>query len=389
MKIAFLINDMNVCGGTHKQFLKLLEYSDAQGVDFKVITKVLDYEKTYPGFRKFQDRTFVFDAFYYPSWMGHRVVRRLIPYYQKQGYQLRELVKDCDIINIHDGGYENYLSLFKGKKVYWQVNDLPYCFRVGVHAKIEKDEQSIKQCTKIVRDSKYVTEFSVNVGKNAEKIKECFHRNAHVFYCGVEPICINRNNKDTFNRFDERKINLLTSGVMLQYRNYETQIMVVRTLLEKGYDVRLNIIGKILDKSYGEKIQTLIEENGLKQRITIEGQVDDEKFKQLHQNADLFIFINIDQSWGLAVFEAMSCGLPVLVSNSVGAVEILNNNIDSIHVNPTDVNAIVKKIEELCNDRDYYERISETASQFHKDWTWDKAYSSRMLGLMLRDNQSC
>lgn len=387
MKIAFLINEINVCGGTHKQFLKLLEYADAQGVDFKVVTKNLDYEKTYPSFKKFADRIFVFDAFHYPTWMRHRVVRRLIPYYQKQGYQLRELIKDCDIINIHDGGYEKYLPLFKGKKVYWQVNDLPYCFRVGVHAKIEKDNQSIKQCAKIVRDSKYVTEFSVNVGKNAEKIKEYFHRNAHVFHCGVDPICINRNNQDTFDRFNERKINLLTSGVMLQYRNYETQVMVVRSLLEKGYDVRLNIIGKILDRTYGEKIQSMIEDTGLKGRITIEGQVDDTKFRQLHQNADLFMFINIDQSWGLAVFEAMSCGLPVLVSNSVGAVEILHDDVDSIHVNPTDVDAIVKKIEELYRDNGYYERISKTASQFHKEWTWDKAYCSKMLGLMLRDSQ--
>lgn len=385
MKIAFLINEINVCGGTHKQFLKLLEYIDAQGIDYKVITKILDYDKTYPGFKRFEDKIYVFDAFYYPSWMRHRIVRRLIPYYQKQGHQLKELIKDCDIINIHDGGYEQYLPLFSGKKVYWQINDLPYCFRVGVHSKKEKDNQSIKQCKTIVKDSKYITEFSVNVGKNAQRIEECFNRHAHVFYCGVEPICVNRNNQDTFDRFKKRKINLLTSGVMLQYRNYETQICVVRHLIDKGYDIQLNIIGKIIDENYGAKIQRLIDENGLQKRIIIEGQVDDDKFKKLHQNADIFMFINIDQSWGLAVFEAMSCGLPVLVSKSVGAIEILHDDVDSIHVNPTDVNDIVEIIENLYNDKSYYERISKVASEFHKDWTWEKAYCSKMLQLMQRE----
>lgn len=28
--IAFLISELNICGGTHKQFLKLLEYTEKE-----------------------------------------------------------------------------------------------------------------------------------------------------------------------------------------------------------------------------------------------------------------------------------------------------------------------------------------------------------------------
>lgn len=31
--IAFLISELNICGGTHKQFLKLLEYTEKRGED--------------------------------------------------------------------------------------------------------------------------------------------------------------------------------------------------------------------------------------------------------------------------------------------------------------------------------------------------------------------
>ena len=61
MKIAFLIREINVCGGTHKQFLKLLEYTDLQNISFIVITKSLDYDKTYSGFKKYEDRLYVYD----------------------------------------------------------------------------------------------------------------------------------------------------------------------------------------------------------------------------------------------------------------------------------------------------------------------------------------
>ena len=45
--IAFLIGDLAMRGGTHKQFLKLLQYAVKEQVDFFVITLHLDFDKTY------------------------------------------------------------------------------------------------------------------------------------------------------------------------------------------------------------------------------------------------------------------------------------------------------------------------------------------------------
>ena len=49
--IAFLINDLDIRGGTHKQFLKMLDYMSSTEIDFIVITRVLDFDKTFPGFK--------------------------------------------------------------------------------------------------------------------------------------------------------------------------------------------------------------------------------------------------------------------------------------------------------------------------------------------------
>jgi len=381
--IAFVIYDIDVCGGTHKQLLKLIEYTDRQGQNFKIITKKLDLNKTYDGFKRFAGKIEVYDRNEYPAILNHRIIWRLIEPYNK--WRLRRMVKDCDVVNIHDNNFEEIYFELKGKKVYWQINDLHYCFRVGVAANMDDSERAKQERNYILRSTRNFTAITVNVSKNAERVKECLGREAEVYYCGVEPIGIKHNVEESFERFGKKKINLLSSGVFFPYRNYETQIEVVKALREKGYDVNLHIIGDTSrGKEYADKIQSMIDANGLHEVIAIEGQVDNNRFKYLHQNADIFLFINVDQSWGLAVFEAQSCGLPVIVSNSVGATEILQDDNDSIFVEPKDVPMIIGKIEKLVNNKDYYTRISIAASEFYKEWTWDKAYCSKMYDLMMR-----
>lgn len=383
--IAFLTYDIAVRGGTHKQLLKLLDYCQRSNIEFIVIAKYVNLEQTYPGFSLFKDRIFEINyEFKRPLIFKIKGLRKFAKIYSYSLYthKLKRKLANVNIINIHDGGWENELPLLKRKKIFWQVNDLPPCFRVGAHSNLLDTKEYEEERKKIISYSKYVDEFIVNVSKNASRIKLLLNRDSKVFYCGVEPLSINRDINASLERFTHKQINILTSGVFFPYRNYETQIKVIKKLNELGFDANLHIIGALMDTEYAKKIQSLIKDNDLEEKITIDGQVDEAKFKQLHQCADLFMFINIDQSWGLAVFEAMSCGLPVIVSESVGATEILSNNKNAIFVNPQDDSLIVRNIIELIEHPIYYKSISYNASEFHKDWGWDKAYCSKMLTLM-------
>ena len=157
---------------------------------------------------------------------------------------------------------------------------------------------------------------------------------------------------------------------------------MVDYLRSKGYKVKLDIIGSTdKDKDYANKILALIKEKKLENDIKIWGQVDEITYNTLYNQADIFAFINIDQSWGLTVFEAMSAGIPTLVSNSVGAIELLHNGEDAIIVEPKDVREIADQMIALMEDGEYYNRISEKAYNAVKDYTWEKLYSSKMVKL--------
>lgn len=379
--IAYLIRELNICGGTHKQFLKLLEYTEKQGEDFYIITREIDLNKTYPEFKKYTNRIRLF-----PLERRSETFLGKVGSLYKDIVNLRELLKPADCVNIHDYGFELLLPAFYGKRVYWQINDLPSFFRVGIANSSKRTLKDNLLKHYILLFKGVVTGFSVNVTKNKERIKQIMGRDAHVFYCGIEPVGIDRDVQLSLERFHKKTVHLLSSGVFFPYRNYETQLLVVEKLLQRGIDVHLNIIGSTqLNKTYSDKIMSLIEKKHLGHSVTVCGQVDGKIFKKLHEDSDLFIFINVDQSWGLAVFEAMSCGLPVIVSKSVGATEILTNNKNALFVDPMNADEIIEVIIGLMTNEEKYVQIVDVSRNFHNSYTWDKSYSSRMLNLMFEN----
>lgn len=385
MKISLLINELNICGGTHKQLLRLSQYLQKQDHDVTIITRYFDLDKTYSEFKDVK-----IEFLYKEDWTKKVSYAGILNKVKNKVHKLRDsfklyskINKDTDIVNIHDNGLEDVLFLqkmfSKKAKTIWQINDLPICFHVGVSG---NDADSFKQKLKriyIRYATKSVDEITVNVTKNAERVKQCLGRDAKVFYCGVD---VNDDlEKHTYN-VNDNTVNILSSGVFFPYRNYETLVNVVENLKNKSVNVHLDVIGATdRASSYSEKIINLVKEKDLENEITIWGQVDDNKYVELHNNADMFAFININQSWGLAVFEAMSCGLPVIVSESVGAIELLHHNEDAIIVDPENVEAISNVVLKLMNDKDYYNKISENAYNAVKEFTWDKLYSKKMLAL--------
>lgn len=379
MSIGIIINELDICGGTHKQVLRLAQYLQKNKIDFEVITKYYDLSSSYPEFQQFDIKRLF-------SVKGNAVSSQTIIDKIKTRVNVLKFIMIVslrhNILNFHDNGYGFGLMmiLFKllRRTIIWQINDLPPCFFEG-NAKSTKDNirNSLARFWYKIVAKYFVDEITVNVSKNAERVMKHFQRNATVFHCGTDSLQAERHSKTSGGKF-----NILSSGVFLKYRNYETQLLVLKRLLENDIECELNIVGSTkLDSLYYESICDLADKLDLNQNLKIHGQVDNIKLLQLHNDADVFIFINIDQSWGLAVFEAMSVGLPVIVSESVGAVELLTNGNDSVIVDPMNVDMICDVLIRLINDVDYYRKISDGAYNKAASLSWDNMYSFNMLSM--------
>ena len=348
MKVLMVVNELNVRGGTHKQLLRLCEYLSKNN-DITIYTTIYEKEKTYPDFEKFNIVTPKLKNVKTNSKIKKVIYK--IENAKKENKVLENLLKDIDIVNIHDSNVARLIDVSKknNKKVVLQINDMPYYFLEG-NAKGQKDNLKNKlRRMNFKRLVKKVDAITVNVSKNKEVVKKCLNLDAKVFYCGVDT---NENLEKHNSMHNEKKLNLFSSGVFFPYRNYETLVEVVEKIVQNDIDVHLDIMGSTdLSPDYANKIKKMISDKKLEKYITIWGQVDDKKYVELHNNADMFLFININQSWGLAVFEAMSCGLPVIVSESVGAIELLKNKENSIIVDPENVDEIYNEIMNLKNNK--------------------------------------
>lgn len=376
-KIVFFINELNVRGGTHKQLLKFLDYVNSKNINIYILTYHFEKEITYPGYSKYIESVVLLKK------SKTRIITHRIFNWIHNAKIIMKVQKNAQIINIHDNGFDDYLPLFLHKKVIWQINDLPYYYSLGNQS--NKQKKNWHDYIRIIRMYVFVrivNVITVNVTKNKERVYKVLGKKSEVLYCGIDKVNIDKDVNNSIRNFESNKINLLSSGVFFNYRNYETVINVTELLLKRGIDTYLNIFGKELDVNYTNKIKSIIRNKKLENNIKIWGEIDEKLYNDLHKESDFYVFVNIDQSWGLAVFEAMSCGIPTIVSNSVGAVEILTDNFNSIIVNPIDEFEISDKIINIFNDRVKYKEISYRSKMFCDDFSWDKSYSEKLYSIM-------
>jgi glycosyltransferase involved in cell wall biosynthesis len=77
------------------------------------------------------------------------------------------------------------------------------------------------------------------------------------------------------------------------------------------------------------------------------GHVSDEELSWLYRNAELFVFLSLDEGFGLPPIEARACGTSVLASDIPVLRETLGD--DATYVDPTDVAAIARALDDCLS----------------------------------------
>jgi glycosyltransferase involved in cell wall biosynthesis len=388
LKIALVVKELNIRGGTHKQVHRLADYLQRKGHSVSIHTTLFDPGRCYPGIEALRVVAITKSktASAPRSGRGGAFLERIA--WLLRGWRLfSSIPHDVDVINVHDGGCE-LLMLFAlllrpRTQLIWQINDLPPSCHVS-HFSGTPDRFRHKIARVLFRFvARKCNRITVNVAKNSKRVRQCFDVVAEVIHCGVDL----RNTIPPTRVHPIPPLELVSTGVFAPYRNYETIIEVQKVLKERhGVESRLRIIGDTAhDPHYAKKIAALISRTGV--NATVLGEITEVDLDRVYREASYFFFLNIDQSWGLAVFEAMNYGIPSIVSESVGATELLCNDIDAIIVDPKNATAIADRLITLQRSSADYFSLADRAFASTLKMSWDATYCSSVESRMLQISQ--
>ncbi|MBI5149128.1 glycosyltransferase family 4 protein [Candidatus Pacearchaeota archaeon] len=288
--------------------------------------------------------------------------------------------KEFDIINCHNFPSE-WAAYFAKKKlkvpVVWMCNEPPFWFfsEKNLFRKIINFPlYSILDRIRV----KYIDKIIVLDYLNQKRVKDAYGRDSRVIRSGLDIRKFEPNKqkiKYIRNRYDigNSKM-LLVVGGFLDFKRPIDAINACKLLIDSKEDVKLVIVGIGPEK---DKMEKLVEDLGIKDKVIFAGRVGEQELPPYYNACDILIF-PAEQTWGLAVIEAMACKKPTISSHKSGVSEIIQNGKTGFVVDSRSPREIAEKVKLLMKDKKLYKKISNAAYNWVKNnISWQK-YAENM-----------
>jgi glycosyltransferase involved in cell wall biosynthesis len=167
---------------------------------------------------------------------------------------------------------------------------------------------------------------------------------------------------------------LLWLGIFMPHRRLQDAIEAASRLKSQGFPVRLLLAGS--DRSFPEyfnSLKALAAQIGVTEEVTFAGKVADEEIQDFYCACDAFLFPNENQTWGLAVLEAMACGCPVLVSRGAAVHEVLTDGENAFLFPPRNPEMLAAKIQSVAAEPALRARVAQQGMELVRTkYNWEQ-----------------
>jgi glycosyltransferase involved in cell wall biosynthesis len=150
-------------------------------------------------------------------------------------------------------------------------------------------------------------------------------------------------------------------------------LSVGRVVYQKGLDIALQALAGLKDLEWEWRIagdgpqlprlQAMIEENGLKDRVHFLGWLKTDELKKQYREATLFLFPSRHEGMPNAVLEAMACGLPVAATRVAGNEELVIDGETGVLVPGEDVEGLREALRPLLTQASMRKKMGGAGRQ--------------------------
>jgi glycosyltransferase involved in cell wall biosynthesis len=104
--------------------------------------------------------------------------------------------------------------------------------------------------------------------------------------------------------------------------------------------------------------------------VILPGFIAQEDLPTLYRQAEMLVYPSLYEGFGLPPAEAMACGTPVIASNTSSLPEVIGDA--GIMVDPTNVEAIAKAMDQLLDDAALRNRLKQVGIERASKFTWEQ-----------------
>lgn len=188
--------------------------------------------------------------------------------------------------------------------------------------------------------------------RNKRMVRRAYGRDARIVRSGAAPRFFNaptRTEARALLGIDDDEFAILSVGILLPHRRHKDAVRAVGMLSPEGRAPRLRVIGSNhLSPETGAELVSFIDESGIADRVElVQTAVNDELLLAHFAAADVFVFANERQTWGLAPLEAIAARTPVIVSRGAGVHEVLDGRDGVQLVDPRSPDQIAAALERV------------------------------------------
>ena len=193
-----------------------------------------------------------------------------------------------------------------------------------------------------------------------------FKKKVEVLAIGIDNTIPNKIDKSIKNKFEGKKI-IFSLGRFSYYKGYEYLVKSMEFLSD---DYILILAG---DGSERKKIEKIITEKKLNNKINLVGKIDDYLKDQFFQICDVFVLSSIlkTEAFAIVQVEALSYGKPIISTKIEGSgVDWVNNDGETGYIVPIkDPIAISNSIVKLLSNEDLSKFKLNSKIRFNKKFT--------------------
>lgn len=170
----------------------------------------------------------------------------------------------------------------------------------------------------------------------------------------------------------EKNIKLLSVCWLNPNKGLEFLLDAVALLINKGYKIQLEIVGKERIPGYQAQLEGKALELGILDCVTFVGWVIFDEMSEVYFRNDIQVISSLSEGTPRCIVEGASRGVPLVCTKAGGSADILTHEQNALLVPPGDAQAISDAIERLVVDGDLRRGIIKEGYESAREVTFER-----------------